>query len=70
MSNGIKLKSAKGKVHGTKSIGNQAQATKNTFPEKSHRIGLIPPAMSHYRYEMVSTREARQILKARVLTEG
>lgn len=42
----IQIKSAKGKVHGAKFRGNRAQASRSPLPVESHRMCLIPPAVS------------------------
>lgn len=52
-------KSAKGKVHGARSRGKQAQSSKSPVPVESHRMYFfIPSAVSYYMSEVSSTREA------------
>lgn len=55
---GYEVKSVYKTVHGIKSAGNQAQASKNPLSVKSYTTCRIPPAMSDSICEVLSTREA------------
>lgn len=63
-------KSAKGKVHGARSKGKQAQSSKSPVPVESHRMYFIPSAVSSYTCEVSSTREAHYRLHGQSLYGG
>lgn len=58
-------------AHGTKSKGNQVQASKSFLPVKSHRMCLVLPAMHCDNLgEMLSTKKAHQRLGAQCFYWG
>lgn len=64
-------KSAKGKVHGARSRGKQAQSSKSPVPVELRRMYFfIPSAVSYYTCEVSSTREAHYKLHGQGLYWG